>query len=165
MLKGEFILRGPGLDGEIILPNMIVTEGGEALLKMALRGDNTIVPANDDFFVGMCNQDPVLSNGLTEITASEPTVTNGYARQAIERSSVGWPTVDNAGGVPRARSLDLAFTASGGNFSAAFSRLFLCTVASGTSGLLIAVSGRLATPVTVLNGATYDAAYRLFLGT
>lgn len=145
------------------IPNMVVSQGREQFLRgicanesMGLTGGP---PTN--FHLGLCNQTPDLADTLVDLT-TELTAAGGYARQAITRDSVGWPTFDTVSGINRARSKILTFTASGADFSGAFSRAFLCSVASGTVGNLFAVSGALTVPVTLLNGESFQLRYELY---
>ena len=57
---------------------MIVTEGEAALLKMLFRGDNTIVAAGGNFYLGLCSQVPVKSDTLASII-TEPSSQGGYS--------------------------------------------------------------------------------------
>lgn len=145
--------------GNIIekVPNIVPYEGASLVLDVFCRA---VVPT---FYVGLCNQIPTKLDLLSSIT-SEPTSAGGYARQALARNSTDWPTLDTVNNVPRCKSKTVPFAASGADFSAAFSRAFLCTVVSGTAGTLIAVSGALTTPLTILNGQTKYVSYELYNG-
>lgn len=155
-MRGQFILTPPNGD-QIILPNTIVEEGAEAYLARMFQGT-----ALTGFFVGLCNQVPAHADQLADIT-SEPTIgVNGYARQALAQNGTDWPTVDTANEESYALSKQVDFTASGGDFDAAISRMFLASVVSG-AGILYAYSAALATPVTIASGTTWSAQYQFFL--
>lgn len=119
---------------------MIVDEGQEAFIKMLLQGLTTPVAAGGNFFLGVCGAAIDQADTLADV-AGEPTVTAGYARQAITRDVIGFSTAGVINGVYRLKSKDITFTASGGNFSTSFRRLFLCDVVSGTVGTLFGYSG------------------------
>lgn len=157
---GQFRIQLPGRP-EIILPNTIPNEGEEALLKMAYQGDNVILPAGNNFYIGLCNQVPTETDTLASIT-SEPTVTNGYARQPVARSAVGWPTINLVNNVKQIVSQQVTFTAAGGPFSTSFSRAFLCNVASGSSGVLFAYSAALSSPILLQDTESFPMTYEVF---
>ena len=155
-MRGQFIVTPPNGD-KIIVPNTITEEGAEAYLDRIFR-NNSIT----GFYVGLCNQVPANADTLASIT-SEPTVTNGYAREQLQQNSTDWPTIDTENEESYILSKQIDFTASGGAFSTAFSRLFLCSVASGTTGVLYAYSAALTVPVTLADGVTWSAQYQMFL--
>ena len=99
---------------------------------------------------------------LSTITG-EPSSAGGYARKAILRNSSGWPTVEQVNGVYRAVSAEVSFAASGAAFSTSIRRAFLCSVLSGSSGTLLAVSGPLPTALLVADGETYPMQYALYM--
>lgn len=140
---------------------MLTQEGAEDFGAILVQGDNIIVPAAGDFFVGVCDQIPAYGDTLTEIT-TEPTSAGGYARLALTRDATGWPTIDQVNGETRWLSKVLAFAASGADYSTAFTRLFLCNVASGSSGRLFAFSGAYASDILVLDGQTKNVRFELY---
>lgn len=160
MLRGQFTLWTPDKQ-KIILPNMIVKEGAEAILKMAFRADNTIVASGAHFYVGICGPTVAATDTLAGIT-TEPSAAGSYARQGFTRDITGVPTIDQASSVWRFQSALLTFTASGGAFDQQLSRLFLCSVASG-AGKLFSYSAALPTPITVADGQSYQAVYEMYL--
>ena len=162
-MRGQFVfLNLPKHPPKIIIPNMIVDDGEEAFLQMIAQGNNVILPAGNNFYIGLCNQAPAETDDLSTIT-TEPGATGGYARQAIARSAVGFPTLFQANGVWGIRSALITFTATGVDFDTAFTRAFLCNVASGSAGVLFAFSGPLLQAVTVAVGAPFNMYYELFL--
>lgn len=140
---------------------MIPYEGEESLLKMLFQGDNSIVAAGGNFYLGLCNQTPLKSDQLADIT-SEPAVANGYARQPITRNAIGFPTIEQINNETRILSLVVTFSASGGDFSASFTRAFLTNVASGTSGLLLAYSGAYDTPILLEDGQSQQIKFEFY---
>ena len=144
-MRGQFIIMLPGGD-EIILPNTIVEEGAEAYLARIFQNASIT-----GFFVGLCDQGPVHTDTLTSIS-TEPTIgVNGYARQALVQNGTDWPTILTQNEETSIESKQVDFTASGGDFDTAHSRLFLCSVLTGTSGILYAYSAALQVATTLLD--------------
>lgn len=167
-MHGEFVFSKNDKDGILIpdtvqrIRNTIVDEGEDEFLKMIMRADLSTIAAGGNWYLGLCNQVPVETHVLTDIT-TEPTIGVGtYARQIITRDSTGFPTLGRVNGVGFIRSTVEVFAASGADFDAPFSRAFLCDVASG-AGILFAYSGALTTPITVLDGESYNVQYEFFL--
>lgn len=158
-MRGRFIFN-PGTPEEIKIWNTIVDEGEEAMLKMLLHDDQTIVAGASDFYVGLCGADFNEESTLLSLSAGEPTV--GYARQPAERSSAGWPVVTQVGQSFVARTAVLTFTATG-DWDVPVIRAFLCNVVSGTAGVLFGVSGALPASIQLLNGASRTVQYEFYL--
>lgn len=150
-------------DCKIRIPNLVVAEGKEQFLRAVTRNEGMGLTGGPPplFYIGLCDQVPAVTDTLTSIT-TEPTSAGGYARIGIERSSVGWPTIDEVNGVKRAASQIVTFAASGADFSSSFSRAFLCSVASGTLGFLFSYSGPLSVPIALLDGESIDVQYELY---
>ncbi len=161
MLAGRYIIY-PDTPKEIVIPNIIVDEGEISFLKMIGRADVVDVAAGGNFFVGLCQEVPTDADTLATIT-TEPTLTFGYARQPISRDATGWPVLGAIGDANRLQSLTITYTASGGNFSRTFQRLFMCNVVSGTAGLLFAYSGLLPNPIQVDDTESFTAKYELYM--
>lgn len=160
-MRGQFVFELE--DGkEIVVPNTVTDEGEESYLKMLFQGDNTIVAAGGNFFVGLCDQVPNEIDTLAAI-ASEPSGAGGYARIAIERNTVGWPTINTVNGRKRIISKSVVFTATGVDFSTAFSRAFLCDVVSGSVGTLFSYSGALTQALLLTAGNSFTMRYEVFL--
>jgi len=140
---------------------MITSAGEQQLLKMLFQGDNTIVAAGANFYLGLCNQTPAKTDTMADIS-TEPTVANGYARKAIVRSAVGFPVIEEVNGETRIVSLVISFTAAGGDFDASFTRAFLCTDASGLGGTLFAYSGAYGSVITLLDGETRQIKFEFY---
>lgn len=122
-------------DGNLIdkwvVENALADEGEGNMLDAYLRGQN----APTTFYLALYNDTPVETDTLADLTG-EPS-TYGYARQEIERSAVGWPTLALDSGDYMATSKQVTFSASGGSWGPV-TYMVLCDVASGTSGKLIA---------------------------
>ena len=161
-LHGRFIFY-PSDSSRIILPNIIPDDGESEYLKMIVQADVALIAAGANFFVGLTSGTFTGSSILSTATANEPLVANGYARQAISRDATGWPTIDSIGGIGRAQSITVTFTASGGNFDKTFTRAFLTEASAGSVGKLLGVSAALATAIQLNNGQSFAMKYELFL--
>lgn len=160
-MRGQYIIN-PGTRQEIILPNTVVDAGEVAFLKMCLQGDGSVVSVGGNYYIGLCGDGQTETTTLSTLVG-EPTATNGYARQAITRDTTGWPLVDLVVGTARARSRAVTFSASGGDYNTAFTRFFLCSVGSGTSGVLFSYSAPLPEAYLLKSGNAFPVAYELYL--
>jgi hypothetical protein len=114
MLRGEF-----RFDDGLVIPNNITIAGAQTILAAALR--NTV----PTFFVGLCSAVYAPDLDLEDIV--EPAIaTNGYARLAVARDSVGWPSDGLVNGEVYFESLPLVWVAAGGPFSQPVTRMFIC---------------------------------------
>lgn len=152
-----------GLHNSIVVPNLNPNEGEIEMLKMIFQASVAVVSSGGNFYVGLCDQTPVKTDDLTDIS-TEPTSAGGYARKAVTRDGTGWPTLTTINGRNAIRSASVTFSASGADFSRDISRAFLTSVASGTSGTLFAYSGALTVPVTVPNGESFPMVYEFLMG-
>ena len=94
--------------------NMLVDAGEKAIIDTFFRANAALYFGATNFWVGVYNG----SIGETTVLATipnEPAILYGYARQVVERSSVGWPTIEKDDGDWRVVSKTLSLTASGGN--------------------------------------------------
>ena len=154
-------IRGQFNIGGIIVPNIVPNVGEEAFIKMIAQADTAVVTAGGNFYMGLCTNTNV---GPTAILSDLSEMSGGgYARKAIERNTTGFPTIDSTNGIYRAASKTVNFAASGADIGP-FTRAFLCNVASGTVGTLLAISGELPAAVTIADGNNQDMTYELFLG-
>lgn len=161
-LNGQYRLF-PGTCDEFVIKNNIPQEGEAALLKMMFRGDDTIVADGGNFYLGL--KDAAYASNLTLASLTgEPSGAGGYARQPLVRNNANWPNLLLVNGVYRIGSISVNFTATGADYSTAFSRLFLCSVVSGSAGILLSVSGALSVPTLIQNGVTLPVQYELYLG-
>lgn len=145
------------------IPNQLTVEGEEAFLKMITRGDATDVAVGGNFYLGLTGLNVSNTDTLVEVAATEPTLTNNYARIAVPRNATGFPTIGAVNGIWRAQSATANFTATPGNYSTSISRLFLCNAASGTAGKLFSVSAPLLTPKLITPSAAYAVAFELWM--
>jgi hypothetical protein len=99
---------------------------------------------------------------------TEPTIgTNGYARQQVTRDAFGWPDFGNIGSQNYIGTQWLVWTAVGGPFDQAITRVALFdTATADPSNPVMSLSEPLNAPLTI--DTTTDAAdstfqYRLYL--
>lgn len=137
------------------IDNALADEGEQQMLDVYLRAGTA--PTN--FYIALYNDTPVDTDTMATITG-EPSG-NGYARQLVERSSTGWPTLALDSGDYRAVSSTETFTASGGSIGPV-TYAALVTVSSGTAGLHIAYAA-LSTSRTLANGESLDVTKRIKL--
>jgi hypothetical protein len=132
---GEVIWEAKDLEARI---NGLMDEGENHILDVYFR--NATAPSS--FYLGLGNNGG--TPGVPAETATLATITEvsgtGYARQTVERSSVGFPTIqkDTDTGDWEVISKDVTFTNTGSTNWTAADYLFLTDVASGTEGKLIA---------------------------
>lgn len=140
---------------------MITEEGEDALLQMAFQGIDSIVAEGGNFYLGLCNQTPNKDDTMADIS-TEPSVANGYARQAITRDATGFPVIEIVNGETRIVSLVINFAAAGGDFDASFTRAFLTTSASGSGGTLFAFSGAYSSPILLADGQNQQMKFEFY---
>ena len=160
-MRGQFVIY-PDTPRQIIVPNNVLDEGEETFLKMIARASVAEVAAGGDFFVGICGAAFAEDTTLATLVG-EPTAAGGYARKAVTRDAVGWPTISEVNGVWRAQTATFTWLPAGAAYDADISRLFLCNVAAGAGGLLFSVSGALPTAITLADGVAFPARYELYL--
>lgn len=147
MIRGQFI-RGDGL----VLPNNVTDLGCQTILAAALQ--HSVVT----YYLGLIQgvYDPAMA--YADIT--EPTIgTNGYARQALASSNVGWPTAGSLNGERFMRSKNCVFVPTGPGFDKSITRVALFDGATTAAGIL-AISSPLPAPVQLL--AATDVLSRTF---
>lgn len=150
------------LEPKILIPNIVVLEGKQAFLQAVVQNaDMGLAGTPPLFYIGLCDQVPAAADTLASIT-TEPTSDGGYARASVERSAVGWPTIDEVNGVKRAQTQIITFAASGAAYSGPISRAFLCSVSSGATGTLFSYSGALSVPIQLQDGESFDMQYELY---
>lgn len=151
----ELIFRGSKDELEVIeaqvwTPNALTDEGEVDLLDVYF-GSQAV---RTSLYLGLVSVNPADSDGLGDIT--ELAVASGYGRIAVARDTE-WGAITAGAGT----TSDTKQFAATGTWTAA-TDLILCTVASGTSGLLIAFS-QLSTPRTLTNGDTLDVSMAISL--
>lgn len=109
---GQFIVNhfdkeGQQLWGDVC-NNSLADEGERDMLDLFFRGGT----APDSFELVLVNATPVDTSTVAGLQASEPSG-SGYARQAIARNSVDWPTLALDTGDYMATSKTVTFEATG----------------------------------------------------
>jgi hypothetical protein len=99
-MRGEFI-RFDGL----VIPNNITTFGARKLLEFATR------QSAGQFHMGLFRGFAAKAGQLE--TLNEPAFTNGYARQAVAQSILGWPVSGTLGVEAYVETLLVTFPAVG----------------------------------------------------
>lgn len=129
--------------------NILVDSGEKAIVDTFFRNNGSIyLPGS--FYVGMYNGSISESTVLATIP-NEPAALYGYVRKAIERSTVGWPTIEKHEGDWRITSKQIEVLAFGGNIGPV-NGAFLCT-SLDDSGTLIGALG-FGVEKTVESGST-----------
>jgi len=163
-MRGEFTIY-PGTKKELVIPNFITDTGELSFLKMLMRDDQGLVAGGGNWYFGLCGNTVVNETATLPDVTDEVAAANGYVRQPVPRSLAGWPTTEQVNSVYRIVSAVFTFTASGGDYDKAFTRLFLTDVASGlTPGFLFALSRPLLVPFLLIDGQNYPATYSIYLG-
>lgn len=150
-------------DGEVLyreenILNKLHFLGEEFLLKALFAGGNTpntFIP--DQYYIGLDARPTISVDDTMEDLVGEPFV-NGYTRQPC--SSLNGFTIDVVGGVHRATSQIVTFTASGGGWGPMLN-IFLSDK-QNTTGVLIS-SALLSSPVTVISGDSVNMRMALSL--
>lgn len=159
-MRGQFTVHLP--EGDLIVPNQVVSEGIESFLKMIFNASTADVAGAGNFYIGICGSTVSSADTLASIS-NEPSASGGYARQAVTRDATGWPTISKVNGIWRAKSAIVNFAATGADYSQTLTRLFLTNAASGAVGKLFAYSAALLSPFTITDGSSYPASYEFFL--
>ena len=162
-MRGQFRIFA-GTNREIVVPNLIPNEAELAYLEILFQGNDTYVPlSTGNYYVGLSGSDAFDEDTTLATLPGELTSQGGYARLALARNATDWPTVALVNGDGKAESKAVTFSASGAAFSDAIRRIFLCNVATGTAGKLLAVSASIATPVQVNDGEDFPTRYDVYL--
>ena len=154
-MRGQFILGGK------TYPNTIVQEGAEQFIKMLLQ--NAAIGGGGNFYIGLCGELGIAKDATLVDLSDELGPAGGYARKLVEHSAVGWPTANIVNTQGHGLTKIVNFAASGANFSAAYSRVFLCNVLSGTAGILFSYSAKIDPPVQINDGENQNIQYEFFL--
>jgi hypothetical protein len=154
MLRGEFRFQNG-----LIVPNNVTIVGAGLILAAALR-DSAIA-----FHVGLCSA--VYEPDLRIEDIIEPTIAvNGYARLAVARSAIGWPSGGLVNGENYLESLPLVWEAVGGPFDQPVTRMFITQESVATAGDIIALSAALPDDL-IIDTTTVEVdrtfKYRLYL--
>lgn len=137
---------------EPITYNILHDQGEQAILSAYFDTDlANFGPPPASLHIGLDNRTTLAEADTLASLVGEPT-TGGYSRKAVS-TATGF-TLAQPADFYRATSDTVSFTASGGNIGTVRNR-FLCTVASGTSGLLL-VSLALSVERTINDGDTLN---------
>ena len=134
--------------------NALVDQGESSMLDTFFRGLN--VPS--EFYIRLARS-TILDTSVLNDIANEPSG-NGYAAALIERSAVGFDTLELDEGDYRVISKEVSFTASGGDIGP-ISVAFLSTT-SDNLGLLLAFVN-LSLERTILDGDSVYCRMRIKL--
>lgn len=158
-MRGAYVLFDKFGNEILEVPNTLIGEGHAALMDCLFNRDDI---TDVSFEIGLFSEVPAYGTAYAAAYGSEP-VGNGYARDAIAAS--GW-TITQDGEEVYATSPAASFTASGGDFDKMFNRFFMVLVvekpAATVTRYLASYSSALAEAVQVLDGQTYNVAYRVF---
>ena len=135
---------------------MITKDFEELILKSVLKNDQS---GMSDYYIGLCSNTTISrETGLSEIVE---VIGDGYSRIEVGRDSSSWAEPIEQPDCLSLRSVEKVFTANG--TWTPFTRLFLCNVASGSNGKLLAVTNPLPTSVVLQTGNKYPVTFELFL--
>jgi hypothetical protein len=115
--------------------NILVDSGELAVVDTFFRKNDSLYFASTNFWTGLCKGTVSEETTLVTVSALEPPVLYGYTRLQIERSNVGFPTLDQYEGHWRVTTKEVELTAVGGDIGP-INGAFLCT-SSDNSGVLI----------------------------
>lgn len=114
--KSTWIIQHLDINKNIIFEdvkeNALADEGESSILDTYFRATSSPTA----FYVRLFNDTPTETDSLSDLTG-EPSG-NGYASATIERSIVGFPTLESDSGDYQVVSKQVTFTASGGEWSA-----------------------------------------------
>jgi len=113
--------------------NILVDQGEKAVVDTFFRNNSSIYFASDNFWAGLYKG--TISESTTLVTIPNEPSGNGYIRLQIERSTVGFPIIDQYEGHWRVTSKEVSLTAVGGDIGP-INGAFLCT-SLDNSGILI----------------------------
>lgn len=130
---------------ELLVRNLLHDEGEEAILGAAYTEGYTVPAA---YYIGLDDRASIAEGDSLTDLVGEPAV-GGYARQAVNSDATDW-TLEQDAGDWQVVSKTVTFTPSGASYPAVLN-MFLCDVATGTSGKLHA-SVALSQERTVLDG-------------
>jgi len=160
ILKGGYRFNA-GRKDHFYVPNFLTRFGGLTVLKMAFAGDISDITIGGNWYIGLTSEVGISREAVLSDLTGELDAQGGYARQPVVRNAAGW-TVDGVNGVARCLSVIVNFTATGADFSHAFTRSFLCNVQTGTVGNLYSISGPAPQPIQVIDGQTFPMQYEIY---
>jgi len=119
--------------------NILVDEGEKVMLDVLFRKKDSLYFPGDYFYIGLYKGTIVEGTTLATVP-KEPSALYGYSRLAVERSEVGFPTIEkDVDGDWRVASKEVTWTASGGDIGP-INGAFLCTSSDNTGALIGAVA-------------------------
>lgn len=155
MFHGEYLIYNKGGLIKYIIPNT-VTEQGQIRMYEAVFQNATAGKPMGSLEISLIDEVPSYSGLIAAIT-TEPTSQGGYARQVLTATTANW-SVDSINGEGRVTSATVTFTASGADFSRAFSRFML----SEQGKEIISYSSPIASPRLILDSQSQIVAYRMY---
>lgn len=153
--KGEYLIFNKGGLLKYIIPNTVVQQGQIRLYEAIFQNQTALKPMGS-LEIALIDEVPSYVGLIAAIT-TEPTLTNGYARQVLAPTTANW-TVDTINSEGRVTSATVTFTAAGGDFSRTYSRFMLSEV----SGEIISYSSPISAPRLVLDTESVNVAYRMY---
>lgn len=154
MFKGEFVFINPISGDEGVLCNTVLENGQQRFMEAIFQQATKSIVT---FQLGLFDEIPAYTADVADIT-TEPTAAGGYARQNLVSDITDWPIVGLQNGMGYAESKTLTFTASGADYSRAFSRAFLME----SGGEILAYSSPLQSPKLLLDTDSFQIKYRIF---
>jgi len=125
--------------------NILVDEGEKAIVDVFFRKRDSVYFSSDYFYVGL------YKGSISLATIPNEPSGNGYSRLQLERSTIGFPVIEQYEGHWRVVSKELSLVASGGDIGP-INGAFLCTSADNTGALIGAVGTGVET--TISSGST-----------
>ena len=135
---------------DVARPNVFHDEGEQFVCQVVFSEAQSVPAA---YYLGLDNRTSLAEADALTSLSGEPTG-NGYARQAVNSDATDWTVSQNAGDY-QAKSKTVTFNATGGSWGPV-SKLFLCTVGTGTAGKLVC-SLALSQSRTLQNGESLQA--------
>jgi len=151
----EFRNKEGALLHKIVKENALVNEGEQNILNSFFRS----LGSPTQFYMRLCNDTLDIGDTLPTITG-EPDASFGYAPQLIEKSEVGFPTIELYDGHYRTISKQVTFTASGGAIGPVNTGYLATTL--DNSGLLISFVN-FDVPRTIIDGSSLLAKFQITL--
>jgi len=132
-------------DGKVIWEikdkkNILCDEGEKAIVDTFFRGNAATYFGVTDFYIGLYNGTISEATKLTNIPSEPSGITGmGYSRQKCERSSIGFPTLEQDDGNWRVVSKEIELIATGGDIGPV-NGAFLGTSLNNTGSLIGAIA-------------------------
>lgn len=133
----KHIRKGKILWEVIDKKNLLTDEGERVLVDTFFRDNSSTYFATANFYIGLYNG--IVFEGTRLATLPGEPNGNGYSRQACERSSIGFSTLEQDEGDWRVISKELSLTATGGSIGP-INGAFIGTSLDNTGALIGAVA-------------------------